>query len=843
HQNNGSGIVSPSGGTPPYSFSMNGINYSSGSIFNNLAPGLYNFSVKDASGFSSIHTFNIQESCPSVSLSATYAGCHLSNGTVTATGSGGQGPYTFSIDGINFQTNNIFSNLVKGNYTITIKDALGNTATSQVIVNENCVQVQATVTNATCNQFNGSAILTGSNGTPPYQYSIDGNYYTTLNTFGALNANTYTAYIKDVNGNTGITSFVITTTPAPQLSAVIVPASCSKNNGSIILSGTGGTSPYLFSSDKASYLPSNTFSNLNPGNYSYYLKDASGCIVGTSFDIGIDCPQITASTQHESCSRQNGSISAVASNGALPYTYSLDGIHFQNSNQFLSLHSGNYTVTVKDSLEHWSQVNVTVNNVCPLLTVKGFDGLCKDSSARIEATTENGIPPYKYSLDGVNFKTTGMYSNLPAGTYLVTVKDSENNLVNAAVTLTNYLPPQLKVIASPCTCANSDGILQLQTHGGFLPLRFSIDSINFKTDSIFKNLPSGTYTASVKDKAGCLTTQNVLIDIVDNLILYENGSTTICEGDHTTITTNSNADSYSWIPNTSISDPHAKNPSVTPHSTTSYIVTASLGVCSRKDSVIITVLSAPIVNAPNDTTLCYGQSVQLFASGAQFYYWSPSLWLNVANQSDPVVQQPQKTVTYSVTGTDNNGCSSLQPANVTVIVTPPAKIFAGNDTSIAIHQPLQLKAIDVNNSRFLQYTWTPATGLSNPDIPNPIATPSKDTKYYLQAVTSAGCIGLDTINVKVFNQANIWVPNAFTPNGDGLNDKLHPVLVGIKSLLYFRVFDRWGNITYQTASDHDGWDGTNKGINKPSDTYVWIAEGIDYLGNKIFRKGAVTLIR
>jgi gliding motility-associated-like protein len=156
---------------------------------------------------------------------------------------------------------------------------------------------------------------------------------------------------------------------------------------------------------------------------------------------------------------------------------------------------------------------------------------------------------------------------------------------------------------------------------------------------------------------------------------------------------------------------------------------------------------------------------------------------------------------------------------------------------------LQLKAIDVNNSRFLQYTWTPATGLSNPDIPNPIATPSKDTKYYLQAVTSAGCIGLDTINVKVFNQANIWVPNAFTPNGDGLNDKLHPVLVGIKSLLYFRVFDRWGNITYQTASDHDGWDGTNKGINKPSDTYVWIAEGIDYLGNKIFRKGAVTLIR
>jgi gliding motility-associated-like protein len=165
--------------------------------------------------------------------------------------------------------------------------------------------------------------------------------------------------------------------------------------------------------------------------------------------------------------------------------------------------------------------------------------------------------------------------------------------------------------------------------------------------------------------------------------------------------------------------------------------------------------------------------------------------------------------------------------------------FAGKDTAVVVGQPLQLNASGGDS-----YQWTPATGLSNPDIPNPVANLNEDIRYFLRVSTDEGCVGFDTLNVRVFRTApDIFVPTAFTPNGDGLNDLLVPLPVGISEYEYFRVYNRYGQLVFSTTEVGKGWDGKISGKDQGSDTFAWYVRGRDYTGKVIFKKGISTLIR
>ena len=193
------------------------------------------------------------------------------------------------------------------------------------------------------------------------------------------------------------------------------------------------------------------------------------------------------------------------------------------------------------------------------------------------------------------------------------------------------------------------------------------------------------------------------------------------------------------------------------------------------------------------------------------------------------------TVTLKVTTA--NGCVSA-PVTKTFVIRR-VNVFAGRDTSIAKGQPLQLQATGAST-----YTWTPSTGLNNNSIANPVAILSNTYQtYYVKGITTEGCQGFDTINIKVFARADVYVPNAFTPNKDGLNDYLHPICVGIKQLNYFKVFDRWGNTVFVNRNESDRWDATLKGMKVPNGNYVWIAEAVTFDGILIQRKGSVMVIR
>lgn len=261
-------------------------------------------------------------------------------------------------------------------------------------------------------------------------------------------------------------------------------------------------------------------------------------------------------------------------------------------------------------------------------------------------------------------------------------------------------------------------------------------------------------------------------------------------------------------------------------------------------SGLVYVNPLPVANAGPDASTCFGKNIQLHGSGGAIYQWSPATYLSNTGIANPfVVLPPVGTLNYYLTVTDANGCKALNSDTVTITVSPAVNVFAGRDTSIAMNQPLQLNATDINNAGFVNYTWTPSFGLNNTRIKNPVAVLNRDITYTVTATTIAGCEAKDDITVKVFLGPEIYVPNAFTPNHDGLNDVIRPILIGIKELKYFAVYNRYGQEVYRTSVQSAGWDGMINGKMQNTGAYIWSAEAIDYRGHTITRNGTVILIK
>ncbi|RYZ15422.1 MAG: PKD domain-containing protein, partial [Sphingobacteriales bacterium] len=166
-----------------------------------------------------------------------------------------------------------------------------------------------------------------------------------------------------------------------------------------------------------------------------------------------------------------------------------------------------------------------------------------------------------------------------------------------------------------------------------------------------------------------------------------------------------------------------------------------------------------------------------------------------------------------------NGCSYSTTAPVT-IEQPVA--FAGNDTAAKTGSNLQLQG-----SGGAQYEWIPATNLSVPFIANPVAFVAGDISYVLKVTSATGCTDFDTVHIKAFDRYEVYVPDAFTPNGDGRNDRLRPLGFGIRELTYFRIYNRWGELVYTSSQMLPGWDGRIRGKMQAPDVYVWLLEAKD----------------
>lgn len=191
--------------------------------------------------------------------------------------------------------------------------------------------------------------------------------------------------------------------------------------------------------------------------------------------------------------------------------------------------------------------------------------------------------------------------------------------------------------------------------------------------------------------------------------------------------------------------------------------------------------------------------------------------------------------TLRVLGKGENGCWSTPVEHIASFFQTRA--FAGKDTVIAINQPLQLTGTGGQ-----YYSWSPAGVMSNPNISNPIALLDRPTTLVLTASSDAGCATTDTMLVRVFKGPDLYVPNAFTPNGDGKNDRFIFFAIAMKKIDYFRIYNRLGQLVYH-GLDASGWDGTMNGIAQPGGTYTWMISGEDLNGNAYRKKGSLLLIR
>jgi gliding motility-associated-like protein len=182
-----------------------------------------------------------------------------------------------------------------------------------------------------------------------------------------------------------------------------------------------------------------------------------------------------------------------------------------------------------------------------------------------------------------------------------------------------------------------------------------------------------------------------------------------------------------------------------------------------------------------------------------------------------------------------NGCTTSVFKNLFI---NEADANAGSDTLVASNTIFQL-----NGSGGSSYSWMPTNGLNDPNISNPTGKIFTDTKYVLTAKTVEGCVDTSSVNVTIFKGSAIYVPTAFTPNNDGLNDILKPYYVSIKSLSYFTIYNRWGQNVFSTNDLNKGWDGFSKNKKQFVGSYVWVLKAVDAIGRVYNLKGSFVLLK
>ncbi|MBL0134203.1 MAG: hypothetical protein IPP79_09405 [Chitinophagaceae bacterium] len=537
---NGSITATGTGGTTPYQYSIDGVNFQAAAIFTGVSSGTYTITIKDANGCINTTTATVLNTAgATVTAISANSSCGNSNGSITATGVGGTAPYQYSIDGTTFQASNVFAGLAAGTYTITIRDASNCTSTTSLtITNSTGATVSTTSSNSTCGNNNGSITATGNGGTAPYQYSIDGTNFQASNNFAGLAAGTYTVSIKDANGCINTTSVTIANTTGASITIAGTNSTCGSNNGSITATGTGGTAPYQYSIDGTTYQASNIFTALAAGSYTIYIKDANNCVQSTTILLtNIAGATVTAVAASSTCGAANGSITATGTGGTAPYQYSINGITFQAGNVFAGLNAGNYTITIKDANNCINTVAVTVNNIAgATVSATTTNGTCGNANGTITATGNGGTAPYQYSIDGINFQAAANFTGLSAGTYTITIKDANNCINTSSVIVSNSNGATVTASSTNSTCGNNNGSITANGTGGLSPYQYSIDGINFQASAVFNALSAGNYTITIKDANNCISTVSVTVSNTSGAIVAAISTNASCGVNNGSIT-------------------------------------------------------------------------------------------------------------------------------------------------------------------------------------------------------------------------------------------------------------------------------------------------------------------
>jgi gliding motility-associated-like protein len=464
----------------------------------------------------------------------------------------------------------------------------------------------------------------------------------------------------------------------------------------------------------------------------------------------------------------------------------------------------------------------------------------------------SGAVSYEWDFgDGSPISTLAQpqHTYATSGTYQVSLIAADSNTCNGKDTfyLSVFVPPPLLLSVSPSDTLCAGGSSNVNCSGSNSPTFVWSPAAGLSNPNIANPVAtpsqSTTYTVIATDTNGCVDTQTVYIHVHPKPAASFSESFVPCTIPVTVnaLNTSSGTSTFSWT----FSDGGSAVTTDAQHVfTASGYYTLTLIAhdetgCGFDDTASVTIYLPPpaVITATGSDSICTGQSIPVSASGGATYLWSPPL--SVDNPTSPNPNAfPEITTNYFVIGTDTNGCSDT--AMLSIYVFPPASLDAGVDEifDFAIGSPTLNPSIPGNGTFF----WSPTTGLSCTNCLNPVATPEVTTTYYLTFTDIYGCTYVDSVTVYV--SPSLFIPNAFTNNADGFNDYFQ-VFARNLSKFEIQVFNRWGQLIFESTDPTQLWDGTYKGIKCEIGVYVWkvtYADQINPNDSKI-KFGHVTLLR
>jgi trimeric autotransporter adhesin len=444
-----------------------------------------------------------------------------------------------------------------------------------------------------------------------------------------------------------------------------------------------------------------------------------------------------------------------------------------------------------------------------------------------------GIAPFSVTWNTTPVQTGLTATNLTAGNYIATILSGNAcpTTSNVAITQTNSLTMNQRLDTTICSGATFTPNIVSNATG------YTWSPTNGVSNSSIANpilSPTTTTVYTVAGTLGSCTVNKSFTVFVNSVSMNQRLDTTICNGANFSPNIVSNATGYIWSPVTGVSNTTIANPILAPSTTTVYTVTGTLGLCTISKSFTVFVTNVQM-NQLLDTSICNGSSfVPNIISNATAYIWTPTNGVSNSSIANPVLT-PISTTTYSILGSIGQ-CSINK--SFTVFVNQSVIVNAGNTLTILTGQAIQLQATGSVGT----YLWTPSTGLSSTNILNPTASPQATTIYTLRITNPQGCT--NTNNVQVVVIPNCVSPlNAFSPNGDGVNDKW--IISNGSCLLNAKVlvYNRYGSLVYENENYKNDWNGTYKEKALPDGTYYYKIEYTIINGQKVFSKGDVTIIR
>ena len=609
--------------------------------------------------------------------------------------------------------------------TVTVTDNVtlnvaGGFTTNQNVTPETC--------SGTCD---GAVTVTTNGGTAPYTFNLDGGTNQNNGTFGNLCSGNYTVNISDAGGCTGTVNVVVNAGGTITVNEAFTDETClGADDGTITLTGGGGTAPYGYDIGFGPPNATGIFNNLPAGVYNYTVADASQCPTTGTITIaaGPNCCIMTntvASTNPMCDNACDGTITLTQNNGAAPVQFSIDnGVTFQNTGNFAGVCSGTYDILIEDAngCQYTDQVTLT-DPTAVTFNPATVDANCGDADGEITLTGGGGDGgPYQYSIDnGANFQASGNFTGLLPITYDVVVEDNSGCQVIDQVTVPNNAGFTVNVTASTNASCNGvcDGTADMTASPGFVGT-LDYDWIDLATNLSIGQLTAnaaglcaGDYLATATDDVGCTTTDNVTITEPTVVAVFTSPDTTICIGSTTTLTATPNGGTpgytYSWTSapaDPTLLAPATANPTVAPIVTTVYTINVddNNNCPAPAQTVTITVNPPLALNMlpPGPIDICPGETavMDMNATGGDGNYTYS--WDGGSNPANPPVSvTPAANTTYNFTV--NDGCGTppaSQSVDVNIFLLPvidfSANIYEGCEplrvtfTDNTIPQPANL---------------------------------------------------------------------------------------------------------------------------------------------------------